>query len=164
MQSIFQCVGQPLELEEVVTLVFTMAGGVEQKRESEIGPTGVSVFQVLADRKTSTLMKLESQHYLKQIWQEIQQLPQPQRVALLLHLKDEEGNDVVSLFHVARIATLSQIASVIGMTAAALARIWNELPMEDLRISEYLRITRQQVINLRKSARKRLARKMKIIR
>ena len=85
-------------------------------------------------------------------------MPQPQRVALLLHLRDEEGNDVVSLFHVARIATLSQIAAVIGMTAAALARIWNELPMEDLRISEYLRITRQQVINLRKSARKRLAR------
>jgi hypothetical protein len=163
LERIFQCAGQPLELEELVTLVFAISGSVERKNESEIGGTGIPIFHVIADRKTSALIKLESQNYLKLIWQEIQQLPKPQRIALLLYLRDEQGNDVVSLFHTARIATIAQIAIEIGMTAVALAEIWNDLPMEDLRIAEYLRITRQQVINLRKSARKRLARRIKVI-
>ncbi|MGH9763461.1 MAG: hypothetical protein ACREAC_21730, partial [Blastocatellia bacterium] len=38
-----------------------------------------------------------------------------------------------------------------------LANLWDELPLPDSKVAEYLGITSQQVINLRKSARKRLA-------
>ena len=37
-------------------------------------------------------------------------------------------------------------------TQAALADRWNDLPLEDAVIAEQLCVTRQQVINLRKSA------------
>jgi hypothetical protein len=48
------------------------------------------------------------------------------------------------------------------MSAENLAAIWNDLPLEDIRIAELLQLTRQQVINARKSARERLARRLKV--
>ena len=41
------------------------------------------------------------------------------------------------------------------------AAVWNDLPLEDMRIAELLGLTRQQVINSRKSGRERLARRLK---
>lgn len=46
-------------------------------------------------------------------------------------------------------------------TLADKAPHWNELPLAATMIAELLGETRQQVINLRKSARERLARRMK---
>jgi predicted DNA-binding protein (UPF0251 family) len=46
------------------------------------------------------------------------------------------------------------------LSTEELAALWNDLPLEDLRIAEMLGISRQQVINLRKSARHRLARRV----
>ena len=48
------------------------------------------------------------------------------------------------------------------LRAEELAGMWNSLPLDDRGIAERLGITRQQVINLRKSARARLARRMVI--
>jgi hypothetical protein len=59
------------------------------------------------------------------------------------------------------IATLRQLAAALEMSAESLAETWNELPMEDSRIAELLGLTRQQVINARKSGRERLARRLK---
>ena len=47
------------------------------------------------------------------------------------------------------------------MTLEEFGEIWNELPLDDKRIAALLGLTRQQVINLRKSARERLTRRMK---
>jgi hypothetical protein len=47
------------------------------------------------------------------------------------------------------------------LTGEKFAAIWNELPLEDARIAELLGLTRQQVINARKSGRERLARRLK---
>jgi hypothetical protein len=46
------------------------------------------------------------------------------------------------------------------MPAQEFAKLWNNLPLEDTTIAQNLGVTRQQVINLRKSARERLARRM----
>jgi hypothetical protein len=46
------------------------------------------------------------------------------------------------------------------MPAEELARMWNDLPIDDMRIATRLGIKRQQVINLRKAARARLARRL----
>jgi len=59
------------------------------------------------------------------------------------------------------IATIRQLAAALELTAERLAELWNELPIEDARIAELLGLTRQQVINARKSGRERLARRLK---
>ena len=82
---------------------------------------------------------------------EIRQLPPRQCAALLLNLKDAQGRGVIALFPLERIATMREIAAALGMPAERFAALWNDLPIEDLAIAELLAVTRQQVINLRKS-------------
>ena len=48
-----------------------------------------------------------------------------------------------------------------GVPEDRFAELWNDLPLEDSAIAQLLGITRQQVINLRKTARERLARRMR---
>jgi CRP-like cAMP-binding protein len=58
-------------------------------------------------------------------------------------------------------ARFDDVATALGMTAEELSAIWNDLPLDDLRIAALLNVTRQQVINLRKSARDRLRRRLR---
>jgi hypothetical protein len=80
---------------------------------------------------------------------------------LLLNLKDAEGRGCIALFPATGIATLRQLAEALEMSADGFAQLWNELPLEDARIAELLGLTRQQVINTRKSGRERLTRRLK---
>lgn len=105
--------------------------------------------------------RLEKKTFLRRLWEELQQLPPNQRAALLLNLRDEGGRGCITLFPVTGVATLHQLAEALGMDAEGFARLWNELPLEDARIAELLGLTRQQVINARKSGRARLARRLK---
>jgi hypothetical protein len=59
------------------------------------------------------------------------------------------------------IATMREMAQALAMPAEEFAALWNDLPIEDARIAELLGLTRQQVINARKSGRERLARRLK---
>jgi hypothetical protein len=99
---------------------------------------------------------VEQRRFLEQVWNELVQLPVRQRVALLLNLRDANGAGILWLLPVAGIATIRQIASVLEMPEIELARMWREIPLDDLAIGGRLGCTRQQVINLRMSARKRL--------
>jgi hypothetical protein len=47
------------------------------------------------------------------------------------------------------------------MTPESFAELWNDLPLEDAKIAELLGLTRQQVINARKSGRERLTRRLR---
>jgi CRP-like cAMP-binding protein len=58
------------------------------------------------------------------------------------------------------VAGIRQIAEVLGIPIEEFAKLWNRLPLDDLAIAERLGVTRQRVINLRKSARERLTRRV----
>lgn len=102
----------------------------------------------------------EWRQLLMNLWREIAQLRPMQRKALLLNLRDAETSHALNLFVLTGVASVGELAAALEMTAAALEAIWNELPFDDLRIAGMLQLTRQQVINLRKSARERLTRRM----
>lgn len=102
----------------------------------------------------------EWRQLLMNLWSEIAQLRPMQRQALLLNLRDAETSHALNLFVLTGVASLGELAAALEMTTAALEAIWNELPFDDLRIAAMLQLTRQQVINLRKSARERLTRRM----
>jgi hypothetical protein len=109
----------------------------------------------------SVLTELEQRAQLKQLWSEICQLPLRHRSALLLNLRDRHGADTLALLPLTRVATIQQIAEVLGFDPQRFARVWTELPWDDITIAKHLELTRQQVINLRQSARARLARQVK---
>lgn len=148
MAAVFQYVGSPIRLEDLTHIIAQL---------SEIIDRSGKVENHQSDPKTG----VEQHAYLNCLWREICQLPLRQRVALLLNLRDESGYGI-ALFCYNDIANLHQIAEVVELSSEKLAAIWNELPWDDATIAAHLGVTRQQVINLRKAARERLAFRMKL--
>jgi len=103
---------------------------------------------------------MEQREALTAVWREIADLPPRQRAALLLNLRDPDGGAVLQLLPATGLVAMPDIASALGVDEAQLRAMWDALPLDDLSIAARLGITRQQVINLRKSARARLARRL----
>jgi hypothetical protein len=155
LAAIFNYAGGALPLDALVGAVAVL-WGIEDREE-----TDEDALARVIDRRASAGAELEAREYLRLLWEEIRQLPLRQRAALLLGLKEEHGRSLLALLPLMGIAAMRQIAEALEMTAAQLAALWQQLPMDDTRIAARLQLTRQQVINLRKSARARLARRMR---
>ena len=110
----------------------------------------------LANQVPSVETKLAQRGWLKRLWNEIGGLPRAQRISLLLNLRDERGEAALTLLPVTGVASLPQIAKAVEMSVEELTRLWNGLPLDDLRIAARLGLKRQRVIDLRRSARQRL--------
>ena len=117
-------------------------------------------WDVLPDRPYSPEKSLDLRRYVARLWIAISDLPRKQRVALLLHLRDGKGNPVLPMFPISGVAFLPALAGALGILEPELAGLWPDLPLDDNAIASLLDCTRQQVINLRMSARKRLANRM----
>ncbi|HEV8268363.1 MAG TPA: hypothetical protein VGR00_09030 [Thermoanaerobaculia bacterium] len=105
-------------------------------------------------------LRLEGAAYLRELWSEITLLPPRQRTALLLSLRLEDGESVTRVLAAFDIAPIRAVAKTLEMPLSGLLSIWSDIPLPDERIALMLGATRRQVINLRKSARERLARRM----
>jgi DNA-directed RNA polymerase specialized sigma24 family protein len=116
----------------------------------------------LPDPAPDAASALQQRGHIALLWEEIRRLPARQAAALLLNLRDAQRGNALMLLPLLGIASMREIARTLGMSAEDLAAIWNRLPFEDAEIAGLLGVTRQQVINLRKSARERLARRMRI--
>jgi RNA polymerase sigma factor (sigma-70 family) len=154
ISAVFAHAGAPMLLDDLVGLLAEM-WNVTDIHEA-VGRDAV------ASEAANPAAQYESRQYLATVWAEVRSLRQPQRAALLLNLRDGEGRNALALLLLARIATAEQIAEAIGITLERLTGIWNDLPLDDLSIASILGRTRQQVINLRKAARERLARRMNL--
>jgi DNA-directed RNA polymerase specialized sigma24 family protein len=108
----------------------------------------------------SPLDRAENRQFLGVLWTEIRLLGSPHRTALLLNLRDGDGINAIQHFLLLGIARFDELAAAIGITSGELARLWSELPLDDHAIAGMLGTTRQHVINYRKTARNRLARRM----
>ncbi len=161
IQQAFDTVEQPVAFNDLVRFAAEALGIADQEalRVSDI-VSEVNPLDMVADTRIDIAAEVEQRTYLERLWSEIRALPSRQCAALLLNLRDEQGRGVVALFPVTGVATVRDIAAALGMPPEELAALWNALPLEDAAIAEQMRATRQQVINLRKSARTRLARRM----
>jgi DNA-directed RNA polymerase specialized sigma24 family protein len=157
--SIFNYIAGPIEFDELVSVVAAIQGISDQPVASlaEDEETGFEP----ATSDPDPAWRIEKKMFLQRLWEELKQLPLNQRAALLLNLKDPSGFGCITLFPATGIATIRELAAALEFTAERLAELWNDLPIEDARIAELLGLTRQQVINARKSGRERLARRLK---
>jgi RNA polymerase sigma factor (sigma-70 family) len=114
----------------------------------------------LPDVGATQLERFERRELMARLWSEIAALRPLQRAALLLNLRDHHGGNALLLFLLLGIAGIDALASAAGMGADELVQLWNDLPLDDLTIAARLGVSRQQVINLRKSARERLSRRL----
>lgn len=165
LSAVFDWTAEPVELDLLTGVVAEWWGVTDETVEvgDEGGGRGGEEARgvQLADTRPEPSAEAERRAYLERLWQEVVELPTRQRAALLLNLRDERGRACVDLWTLTGVVTARGVAEVLGMTLEELAEIWNELPLKDKRIAEQLGLKRQQVINLRKSARARLTRRMK---
>ncbi|HEX5964799.1 MAG TPA: hypothetical protein VFY51_02670 [Pyrinomonadaceae bacterium] len=158
--AIFNHLSRPIELDDLVTSVASLLGISDQPIES-LTEDEDTVASVPATGEPDQAWRTEKRMFLQRLWEELEQLPRNQRAALLLNLKESSGFGCITLFPATGVATLRQLATALEMTAESLAQLWNELPLEDTRIADLLGLTRQQVINARKSGRERLTRRLR---
>jgi hypothetical protein len=158
--AIFELSGHAIEFDRVIAIAAEVWGIKDQPTESFENADG-EITKELVDTSPGIELILEHRSYLSRLWEEVCQLPSLQRAALLLNLRDAEGGGVIAFIPYLEIASKAEIARMTGMSEAQFLALWNELPLDDASIAGILNLTRQQVINLRKTARERLARRMK---
>jgi RNA polymerase sigma factor (sigma-70 family) len=144
------------------------AGGGGHARQPGRGQDGAeddlpSEAERLRDQRPAIVDVLTHRDHLERLWEEIRELPPRQRAALLLNLRDDEGRGMIELWPQTGVAPLAELAVALDLTEAALRELWPTLPRDDQWIAERLGVTRRQVINLRKCARERLARRLRVI-
>ena len=157
---ILEQAGAAMDLDALVSLVARIWRLPDEPGES-VDPGELDRFEA---REESPETAIDDRRFTSLLWREIRLLPLEQRLALLLHLRDRRGNSVLFLLPVTGVASLPDVAAALGMDGDALARLWNELPSDDLAIAARIGCARQRVINLRMAARKRLARRMRRMR
>jgi hypothetical protein len=157
LAAIFRAVGRPLELDQLTAAVADLLG-VEEARLTPFDAGG-PLSERVASPGAGPGTLFEYRQTLEELWKEIKLLPRAQRVALLCNMKSPQGINVITLFPATEVATFEQIAEALEVPADEFEALWRRLPLDDLSIAEYLGATRQQVINLRRSARDRLQRR-----
>lgn len=164
LTAIFDWTNAPVEIDLLTSVCADWWNVSDETVEIDAAANEKSEERVgiqLADSRPGAETEIERRVYLQKLWDEISDLPTRQRAAVLLNLRDETGRGAIDLWLAVGVSTVEKIAAVLEMSAEAFAELWNDLPLDDNRIAEFLSLTRQQVINLRKSARERLARRMK---
>ena len=149
LASIFDHAQGPVEFDALVDLVAEFWAVDDQPVQEAAPSPSLPIVDEAAQRRR-----------LERLWREIGELPRRQRVALLLNLRAQDEKCALELFTLTGIASMRQIAALLEIEIGEFAVMWTKLPLDDLSIAALLDVTRQQVINLRKSARKRLERRM----
>ncbi|HET9712963.1 MAG TPA: hypothetical protein VFP64_13805, partial [Pyrinomonadaceae bacterium] len=159
LTTIFSVAHAPLDLDDLTELI-AQFWGIE---DHAIEPLDANTYAPLDEQASAEINPatiIERRQSLQLLWREIGQLPRRQRVALLLNLRNPHGINVITLLPATGVATFEQIAETLEIPAAEFEQLWAQLPLDDLHIAAYLGATRQQVINLRKTARERLVKRM----
>jgi len=162
LTTIFSVKHAPLEVDQLTELI---AGfwGIEDHPPEPVDANSHTLLdeQLRVDINPATI--IERRQSLELLWREICQLPRRQRVALLLNLRNPHGVNVITLLPATGVATFEQIAFALEIPVAEFEQLWAKLPLDDLHLAGYLGATRQQVINLRKTARERLLKRMNVL-
>jgi RNA polymerase sigma factor (sigma-70 family) len=154
LQCLFEALGHPLTLDDAITVLGNAIG-----LKSPLDADDFELVEgTLAADARSVDQRFDDRDSLRLLWSAISQIPVNHRRALLLNLRGDHGENALVYFPVAGIASVRAIAQAVEIEELAFAKMWNELPLEDNRIAGLVGCTRQQVINLRQSARAKLAR------
>ena len=157
LMTIFDVARAPLDLDQLTELIAGFWGIEDHPVEPLDAVTHATLDDQLGADPATIIERRQS---LQLLWREIGELPRRQRVALLLNLRNPHGINVITLLPATGVATFEQIAQTLEIPTAEFEQLWAQLPLDDLFIASYLGATRQQVINLRKTARERLIKRM----
>jgi hypothetical protein len=158
LSNLFEHSVGPIGFDEVVKLA-AETWHVHDSPVESIDTAGTESGHQFISSEPRVDLALEQRLLFEQVWREVCQLPVLQRAALLLNLRDSSDGGVISFLPFLGVASKEELARLLEMSQEDFQELWNELPLDDSRIAKMFGITRQQVINLRKTARERLVRR-----
>jgi|GEM_PF-217623 len=158
LSGLFQRSARPIVFDEVVKIA-AEAWHVHDPPTESIDTGNSERDDQFTSSEPRVDLALEQRLFFEQVWLEVCQLPVLQRAALLLNLRDARDGGVISFLPFLGVASKEELARLLEIPNADFQKIWNELPLDDFRIAQMFGVTRQQVINLRKTARERLLRR-----
>ena len=156
--EILRTLAHPIELSRLTAVAADFTGIQEPGWIAPENKSGESGPQFPPDAAPSAAARLELRERSESLWFEILRLPARQRIALLLSARTPAGTAAGFLVDLG-VTSFSHMAVALEMTPEGLAEMWNRLPLEDREIAARLGLERQQVINLRATARERLTRR-----
>ena len=150
VDTIFRCVCEPIELDDVVDLV---AAALNIKDQYEVPFSDIHSPSFAADNQ-NLFPEPESLEQLRLVLPHICELPQKQLMTILLKC------DLVVFTRVTGL-TLIQMAELLSVTPEQMAMLRQKAPLKDQEIADLLGNKRQDVINLRTAGLSRLRRRLK---
>ena len=161
MKAVFDFIGAPVELDDLVEVASEALGENDQMESAEQNDQLTEAADKnWSDTEVLFTEKIDKQAYVKQVWKEICDLPAEQRAAILLNLKDGKDSDVTTIFVSSGVATITEMAAALGLSIEVFLDLWKKLPLSDEDIAIRMSIRIQQVGSLRQSARRRLSRRI----
>lgn len=158
--GLFEWLDHPLEFDLLVDTVSGLLKIKDHPNQEIAGEWNEESGKESQGADSSELARVDHRKYLKRLWTEIRSLPIKQRWALLGNMRYGDGDGLVNELSPCGIASPKQIADALEIGLEELGGLWGRFPLKDAEIGERLGLSSQQVINLRKSARERLARRM----
>jgi RNA polymerase sigma factor (sigma-70 family) len=156
LASLFEEVGEPIALTDVVNVVSDIRG-VKDLPIASLDADGSSLSLRLPDSTIRIDSVLEMREPLALFWQGVSELPHDQFTAYLLYARDSFGEDLINLLLAAEITTESEMAKLLAMSLDEFRDLrLKKLPLDNKDISKKLGVTVERVYKLRYRAGKHL--------
>lgn len=149
VREILRISGRPLLLADMTSLTAYVLGVADRTEPLE---------DIHPAESPSIAARVEIRDWLSALWGEISALPARHRGALLLNMGSADGTTMCLLVELG-IVSFAALAGALEVTESELAALWNRVPLPDLEVAERFGLVRQQVINLRRTAREKLSRR-----
>jgi RNA polymerase sigma factor (sigma-70 family) len=156
--ELFQWIGSPIELDELVNLVATLLDVKDLPVESIDENTLAHLEARIAHSTLSSSSRLEEQALLRSLWQAMKELSAEQRDVFFLGFEDHSGRDLFTALLEAEVVTLRELAQELDRSSESIVGLWSKMPMDDAAIAAELKTTRAQVYKWRFRALQRLKR------
>lgn len=143
-------IGRPIAFDDFVNVIGELRGLKE--------PAAVELTDDVRQNSnvTDPIGTIDRKAFLRAVLDELADMPLRHRRALLLHFTDDHDDNLLMMFVFDGVASVRELAGLTELPADDFAAMWNRLPLADNEIAELMGLERQQVINLRQSARRSL--------
>lgn len=153
--EIFNWLGDPIEFEDLVDLVPLFRPLIDQPAEPIEPGENHREFQ-LPDPAPEEEDESENRMRMKQMWEEIKQLPPKSRLILCLSPFGEECEDLWDLLLAADVISLAELAEGLEIPLEQLTKILRQTPMDTQMLADFLGVTTSQVNKWRLQAVRQL--------
>jgi len=156
LAAIFNYVGGPVKVDEIVSVIADIKG-IRDMPQTNINDLAYERLQGMSESSLRIDEMLEMRATLRLFWEKLCLLPREEFKVYTLYARDTSGEDIITLFLAARIATESEIAEQLEMSMEQVRDLWlNRLPLDNDSIARELGIKVERVYKLRCQAGKRM--------